>query len=279
MQGFQVTDKRFNVCDKCPRRAVIYQRYSGMRLCQEHFERDVERKVREALRQTGLFGGRVRLAIGLDGGRRSAVLAYILQSLFSRRRDLEFLAIIIDLGEDEGCRAREAQLVAERLKMPFVVRSLPSRTGEPGSFGLHQLKHELIFSVALELDAGVVATGEDLDDVALEIFIRYLTGDVAEDLGRSGGGVQCKKNISWIKPLARIPKREVRLYAIGRDLGNPENRNARDDLLCSKARRLLSDFDGRHPGTCYSLLRGWQRGQHQFQFGLKGAKPLSKDMK
>lgn len=268
-------------CDKCQRRAVIYQRYSGMHLCREHFERDVERKVREALRQTGLFGGRVRLAIGLDGGRRSAVVAYILQSLFSRRRDVEFLAIIIDRADDDGRSAGEAQIVAERLKMPFVVRNPPALAGEIGTFGQRQPKRELIFSVARELGAGVVATGEDLDDLALEVFIRYLTGDVAQDLSRSGGAVQCMKDISWIKPLARIPKREVRLYAIGRDLEHAESRLDGGDMLRCRARRLLSDFDGRHPGTCYSLLRGWQRGMASFRAGdgLLGAKPLSKDMK
>lgn len=267
-------------CDKCQHRAIIYQRYSGMHLCQEHFEKDVERKVREALRQTGLFGRGVHLAVGLDGGRRSAVLAYILQSLFSRRRDIVFLAIIIDRADDDGRSAREAQIVAERLKMPFVLRSLPAHAGDVGLFGQRQPKRELIFSVAQELEANVVATGEDLDDLAEEVFVRYMTADVAQDLGRSGGGVQCMKAISWIKPLARIPKREVRLYAIGRDLGNTEGREAGGDMLRSKAGKLLSYFEGRHPGTCYSLLRGWQRGMASIRAGgePEGAKPLSKEM-
>jgi len=48
--------------------------------------------------------------------------------------------------------------------------------------------------------------------------------------------------------------------------------------LQEEAGRLLSEFDCRHPGTNYSLLRGWERlvksGGHR-----QGAKPLSKDIK
>lgn len=50
-------------CDKCQSSAIIYQKYSGMRLCQAHFDQDVHRKIRESLRQTGLFGRGVRVAL------------------------------------------------------------------------------------------------------------------------------------------------------------------------------------------------------------------------
>ena len=33
-------------CSKCGKKAVIYQKYSGLYLCKEHFLDDVERKVR-----------------------------------------------------------------------------------------------------------------------------------------------------------------------------------------------------------------------------------------
>ncbi len=55
-------------CDKCQSSAIIYQKYSGKRLCQAHFDEDVFRKVRESLRQTGIFGRGARVALDLDGG-------------------------------------------------------------------------------------------------------------------------------------------------------------------------------------------------------------------
>ena len=79
-------------CDKCQSHAIIYQKYSGKRLCQAHFEEDVFRKVRESLRQTGLFGRSSRVALNMDGGIDSAVLAFILKDIFRNRRDISFLA-------------------------------------------------------------------------------------------------------------------------------------------------------------------------------------------
>ncbi len=71
-------------CDKCQRCAIIYQRYSGMHLCREHFEEDVHRKIREALRKTGLFGRDARIAVGLDGGQKERYVSICSQeSLYS----------------------------------------------------------------------------------------------------------------------------------------------------------------------------------------------------
>ncbi|HOV52529.1 MAG TPA: tRNA lysidine(34) synthetase TilS, partial [Methanothrix sp.] len=74
-------------CDKCCSKAIIYQRYSGMHLCQAHFDEDVHRKIRESLRQTRLFGRGERVAVGLSGGGDSATLLYVLKNMFSRRKD------------------------------------------------------------------------------------------------------------------------------------------------------------------------------------------------
>ena len=83
---------------------------------------------------------------------------------------------------------------------------------------------------------------------------------------QSYGKAQSKmsKVVAWIKPMRRIPEKEVRLYAIGRDLGFE---NAADlsntDTLRWVAKRLLCGFDRRHPGTNYSLLRGLEKGPAQ----------------
>ena len=109
-------------CDKCQRCAIIYQRYSGMHLCREHFEEDVHRKIRESLRKTGLFGRGARMAVGLDGGRKSATLAFVLKNLFFSRRDIDLLAVIIDEGKETCPTADQARHVAEQLEIPYIVK-------------------------------------------------------------------------------------------------------------------------------------------------------------
>ena len=104
-------------CDKCQSSAIIYQKYSGKRLCQAHFDEDVFRKVRESLRQTGLFGRGARVALDLDGSKDSAVLAFVLKDIFRNRRDIDFVAVVID---EEEAPAEPARLIAERLEIPAV---------------------------------------------------------------------------------------------------------------------------------------------------------------
>ena len=263
-------------CDKCPRRAIIYQRYSGMHLCREHFEEDVHRKIREALRKSGLFGRDAHIAVGLDGGRKSATLAFVLKNLFVRRRDIDLLAVIIDEGKKTSPTTDQAQQVAEQLRIPYIVKSLPLLPDHEQPYVVHSAgKKELLFCAAEENGAGILATGETLDDEALDIFISYLRGDADAVVSNSSEGSPAghegeKQRVAWLKPLRRVPEKEVRLYAIGHDLGFAdidEKNNAGEKsyahALRSEAKRLLCGFDCRHPGTNYSLLRGLEKGQAQ----------------
>jgi tRNA(Ile)-lysidine synthase TilS/MesJ len=235
-----------------------------MHLCREHFEEDVHRKIREALRKTGLFGRDARIALGLDGGQKSATLAFVLKNLFLHRRDIDLLAVIIDEGKKTSPTADQARHVAEQLGIPYIAKSLLLPDETP--YIVHSArKRELLFCTAEENEACILATGEALDDEALEIFISYLRGDV--DAVVSEGSMCEEQRVAWIKPLRRIPGKEVRLYAIGHGLGFAdygEKTNASEklyaDALRSEAKRLLCDFDGRHPGTNYSLLRGLEKG-------------------
>ena len=238
-----------------------------MYLCREHLQEDVQRKAREYLRQTGLFSGARRILIELDGGRNSSVLAYMLRNIFHRRRDIELQAVVIDEGMN---RFKEAASVAERLEISLQQRKMPpAPEGKASSTSPSFCKREALLSFAREKDAGIIATGEDLDDVALEIFLAYLQGECPRKTAEVGR--------HWIRPLQRIPKREVRLYALIQNLGSDTTKPSLPDQRHEMAGRQLSEFDSRHPGTNYSLLKGWERLLKPE--GGSRAKPLSKDMK
>ena len=238
-----------------------------MRLCREHFQEDVQRKAREHLRQTGLFSRGRRILIELDGGRNSSALAYILKNTFHRRRDIDLQAVFIDGGEQDSPSFRDAARVAEGLDIPLHSCKAPSPHRMASSIG-PSLRKEALLSAAREKDAGIIATGEDLDDVALEIFLAYLQGEWGRDAADVG--------LHWIRPLQRILKREMRLYALILDLGSDCIQPSFPNQMHEPARKQLYEFECRHPGTNYALLRGWER--QLMPEGGRRAKPLSKDM-
>jgi tRNA(Ile)-lysidine synthase TilS/MesJ len=269
-------------CDKCQGKAIIHQRYSGMHLCQAHFDQDVHRKIRESLRRTRRVRRGARVAIGLSGGKKSATLFYVLKNLFSCRSDIDLLAVIIDEGREGRAALGCAQALADRLEVPYFVKSLPE-TACANSQGpalkkevfspcgiSFALKKHLLEEVAQEMGADVLATGHNLDDEALDIFINYLRGNVEELLPPGD-------QIAWVKPLQRIPEREVRLYAITHSLcafglcilDSCPNAEA----LQREAKRHLDGFDSRHPGTKYSLLHSMERVLALKRAGCKRPRP------
>ena len=283
-------------CDKCQCSAIIYQRYSGMHLCRVHFEEDVRRKIREELRRTGLFGREARLAVGLDGSRKSAAIAFILKNLFSRRRDISLLAIIIDEGEGKTPGAGQAADVARTLGLACKVLRMPDTTEPNAPYAVRSgEKAQMLMRAAGENHAGILVTGETLEDEARRIFLNFLQGDIdsairegsekkvqneekVEEHAEERAAEQAAAAVAWIKPLRRIPEREVRLYALGRDLGfDDAGGKAEEQSLRRAAKMMLCNFDCRHPGTCYCLLSGMEKVRHLMD--KTGAKPLSKDGK
>lgn len=273
-------------CCKCPMPAVIYQKYSGMHLCPAHFNDDVQRKVRETMRQTGLFGHGLRLALYMDGGKGSAVMASIIKNLFARRRDIDLVALILD---DQGPGAKAARTAAEQLGIRMARESLPAfpvterGTGDPyPDTGRTAQKEWMIAGLAQRIGADAIATGCDLDDKATRIFMCYLEGNIGgllDGLPEMRRLKEKEGTIPTIQPLRRIPGKEVRLYALQHGLCFTEIEV--EDGMYKEAYRQLSRFDSRHPGTKYSLLRSLEKLdlEKTDRSGRSRAKPLSDDEK
>jgi len=260
-------------CDRCSGRAAIFQRYSGLHLCPRHFEEDVHRKVKEVLRTYRIFGRPCRIAVAVSGGKDSSSLLSILHALFSSREDVELVAVSIDEGI-AGYRPRTlaaAASVAKGLGVEHVVRSLEGEFGVTtdllASSGQPQgpcsfcgvLRKGLLNRTARELSADAVATGHNLDDEAQTVMLNYLKGDV-DRLYRLRPRRALPGMVPRIKPLRRVPEKEMGVYAIAHAIPF-------ETLACpylSRAMRqevkdLLNDLEARHPGTKYSIVRGFEK--------------------
>jgi len=260
-------------CDKCNARSIIYQKYSGRHLCSHHFEEDVHRKVREVLRPYRIFGKPCRIGVAVSGGKDSTSLLCILHSLFSDREDVELIAISIDEGI-EGYRSGTldaARSVAKRLNLDHVVRSfkdvydvttdemaLQDHKQGPCTF-CGVLRRNLLNRTARELGADALATGHNLDDEAQTVMLNYLKGDI-DRLYRLRPRRVLEGMVPRIKPLRRVPEKEVAIYAMTHDL--PMDFSSCPYItraIRQEVKSTLNEFEAKHPGTRYSIMRGFDR--------------------
>lgn len=258
-------------CDKCSAAAVIYQKYSGMRLCAAHFQEDANRKIRGALRESGIFAHGAKLALAIDGSANSAVLIHVLRSQFPNRRDIDLMAIMID----EGIAGYRPQALDEAVRqafehhVPFVVARFEDAF-EVTIDELHDsveicsicksMKNKLLKRTAAEVGADALAAGSSLDDEAAEIMAGYLSGAIdgafnAPDASSKNEG----REIPVILPLRRIPAEEVRLYAEILGISFKTKVCPHAGGLLTDVKKELGGFESRHPGTNYSLLRSVER--------------------
>jgi len=251
-------------CSKCRRDAVIYQRYSGLHLCEQHFNRDLEAKAKRAIREHRWIASGDTVAVALSGGKDSSAVLYFLHQLLHERRDVRLMAITVDEGIGGYRDPARARAIAERIGVPWVTASFREEYGvtldeivaRKGT-GLScsycgVLRRALLNRVAREEGVTKFAYGFNLDDEAQSVLMNVLRGDpyrLTRPVREVAGFVP------RIKPFMYIPEREVALYAFlhveGFDLaGCPYAA----DALRGDVRGILDAYTYRHPATKYSLV-------------------------
>jgi len=261
-------------CDKCRAPAIIYQKYSGLHLCSTHFDEDLLRKVRETLRKYRIFGKGGRVAVAVSGGKDSSTLLYILKNLFARRRDIELVALLVDEGiagyREETLRA--ARMVAESLEVPHRTLSFQDALGittdQVAALDTTQapctycgvFRKSILNRAAREMGAIALATGHNLDDEVQTVMLNYLRGDVLR-LFRLWPRKPLQGMVPRIKPLRRVPEKEVALYAIIHGL-YPEKSGSCPNVpraMRLEIKQMLNDMEARHPGTKYAIMKGFEQ--------------------
>lgn len=282
-------------CDKCSTQAIIFQKYSGMHLCVDHFDDDVLRKVRETLRETKIFGRGAKIAIGISGSQDSSAMMYILKNLFARRRDIELVAVLVDEGicgyRSETISAAIA--LADRLDIPKITCSFKEAFGvttdeiasqdrlrAPCTF-CRAMRDALLNRTALEIGASVLSLGHNLDDMAEIVMDKCLCGDPSS-LSRLQVPYLPSEVVPVIRPLMRVPRAEVALYARTHNLSPYASGSCPylGEAIRLAVKTALNDFEQKHPGTKYSLLRSFERiiklqDKALTTKQVAGAKPLS----
>ncbi|MFB6087701.1 MAG: TIGR00269 family protein [Haloarculaceae archaeon] len=245
-------------CDKCGDDAVLHAAYSGLHLCETHFRRSVEKRVRRRVREDNLLGDDATAddpetwVVGLSGGKDSVVLTTILHETFAEDPRAELVALSIHEGIEgyrdrslDACEALTDDLGVRHevvsydeefdVRMDDVVEDDPHDMAACAYCGV--FRRDVLERYADELGADKLLTGHNLDDEAETALMNFLEGDVAQmakhfdaSLGPFGGGENGDgdpmnrtrepqdHHVPRAKPLRDVPEKEVSLYAQLREL-------------------------------------------------------------
>ena len=251
-------------CTKCRRPAILYQRYSGLHLCESHFIQDVETKAKRAIRTHRWIQPGDRVGVAISGGKDSSALLYFLKKVLGPRRDVDLVAITIDEGIRGYRYPENAFKMASGMGIDCITASfaeeygvtldrIVERTGDAQSCSYcGVLRRSLINKVARENGCTKLALGFNLDDEAQSILMNVLRGDASRLQRRT---VPFPGMVPRIKPFITIPEREVALYSLlhveGLEIGRcPYSHNA----LRAEVRQMLNRYAWNHPSTRHSLV-------------------------
>lgn len=282
-------------CDKCGDPAVLHAEYSGLHLCERHFFRSVEKRVKRRIREDALISENVSpddpetWVIGLSGGKDSVVLTHLLYDTFAKDPRIELVALTIhegiegyrdasvdaclELTEEMGIRHEIVAYEEEfDLEMDDVAESDPENMAPCAYCGV--FRRDILSRYADEFGADKLLTGHNLDDEAQTALMNVLEGDVSQiakhfdaSLGpfeHTGGDDRQTRTesdafVPRAKPLRDVPEKEVALFAHLKELPvhMAECPHA-SEAYRGEIQRLLLELEENHPGTRHSIMAGYE---------------------
>lgn len=257
-------------CSKCGSEAVIHREYEGRSLCEEHFSRSINKKVKQTIREGDLVESGDTIAVGLSGGKDSAVLLEQLVDIFGDRPDIDIVGVSVHEGIDEyrDESIGAARELCDRLGVKLEVGRYDdyydlemdevAGAGERGNCTYCGIfRRDLLNRLAREVDADKIAIGHNLDDEAQAIMMNYVRGDTRR-LARVGSRtdqVSHDKFVPRIKPLLECMEREIALYSELHDLGVIDRcPHVQESTLRPMVKSFLNKLEGQMPGVKHSIV-------------------------
>ena len=257
-------------CSRCDEDAVITREYEGRSMCKKHFSIDVNKTVKKTIRDGNLVESGDKIAVGLSGGKDSAVLLEQLVEIFGERPDIEIVGVSVHEGIDpyrdesisaaeELCEELDVELEVGRysdyydLKMDDVAGA-----GEKGNCtycGI--MRRDLLNKLCREVDADKMAIGHNLDDEAQSIMMNHIKGDMKRmsRIGPKDDPADHEMFVQRIKPLRDVMEKEVALYSRLHDLGVIDRcPHVEEGALRPMVKSFLNKLESEMPGIKYSIV-------------------------
>jgi len=259
-------------CSKCLKPAVIFIRYNGTHLCNEHFIIYFEKRVKKEMRKQGTTDPNSIIVVAVSGGKDSLVTLKIINDLFMNRSNIKVLALSVDEGiknyRNESINA--AKKYCEKINVKHHIVSFIDEIGysmdkiTKKKTNLGSCSYCGVFrrfclnTYSKKLNLTKLATGHNLDDISQSILMNFVNADI-EKLARLGPHTKVQPGlIPRIMPLRTIPENEIALYAI---LNQIDYHDAicpySTDALRGVFKDIIYGLEEKNPGTRHSILKSY----------------------
>ncbi len=260
-------------CFKCKKPAVTLIRYNGTHLCKDHFNEYYEKRVKKDIKKQGKTYNKAKIAVALSGGKDSTLALLMIHKIFSKRKDIEIIAITVDEGI-KGYRDKSIEVAkknCEKIDIPHYVATFKEMIGismdelSKKNTDLGYCSYCGVFrrfclnKTAKKLNVDKLVTGHNLDDMAQSILMNFVKADIKK-LARLGPHKKIQAGlIPRIIPLRRIPEKENALYAI---LNNIEFYISKcpysTDAKRGDFRDIIDNLEYKDPGTRHSIINSYE---------------------
>jgi uncharacterized protein (TIGR00269 family) len=259
-------------CYKCKKTAITFIRYNGTHLCRDHFIEYFERRIKKDIKKQGKTESNSKIAVALSGGKDSNVALYVIHDIFSKRPNIDILAVTVDEGikdyrdksivfASQNCKKLgiEHHIVSFKDYIGITMDIIAGKNIELGECSYCGVFRRLCLNQkAKELGINKLITGHNLDDMTQSILMNFVNSDMKK-LARLGPHNKIQPGlVPRMLPLRSIPEKENALYAI---LKNIEFHNAEcpysTRALRSNFRDIVNNLEYQNPGTRHSILNSY----------------------
>ncbi|MBD3210093.1 TIGR00269 family protein [Candidatus Micrarchaeota archaeon] len=255
----------------CGRDAVIFLPYAKRHLCDLHFSRMFERRVKKTFRERAMAKKGEKVVVSLSGGKDSSVLLYSLK-LLQQDLPMELAALTVDegIGRYRSAGVENAKRECERLGIEHHMVSFQDEIGSsldaimekssvntPCSYcGI--IRRYIINRQARRLGADRLAVGHNLDDTAQTILMNIMRNE-PQRLARLGRPlVDHSMLVPRMRPLMRSPENEIVAYAKLKGIVVLEKSCPYQQFAYRRrVRGMLESMENEHPGTKFKILNSF----------------------
>ncbi len=247
----------------------IYIPYVKKVMNEREFFKFTEKRFFQTVRQFSMIKAKEKIAVGLSGGKDSSVLLYLLKKL-QKKMPIKLHAIIVDEGI-KGYRdksIKNAIKLAEKLEVDYTLKSfydIYKKTIDDIAEEKMRtctycgvMRRTLLNKIAREINANKLAIGHNLDDLAQTVLMNIMRNEPLRLARIISPIVESKLFIPRIKPLIRIPEREIAAYAVMKNLPVdlepcPYTQNAFRNIIKHK----LNEIEEQYPGTKFKIFNSF----------------------